>query len=340
MTDNESPLIDNPPLTFDQLKAIYQRVNIKTESHRKSFAETFAWRLRHQNLDELERQLKDETIPEWLVQRHFYWSAACFYRSYHCFLSYLALDRKGLETPAAIVEYYSQFYMIQAVCNLFLCHVVELKKEEHKEGLKCKRNRNFLTYVGQGGVRLIPTSEFKQKLGVGRGSAHQIWWKLFSQFSDRIDPNSGLALYLDISKDSDLGPDHRNRINYSEEFMEGFAEIERFDDDLTSLDPLLFADTRCRTDRDFTDIDRFFEGYDPETMDVDESVFWDHRGGWLWNNFTHYLRFLERFDFPQPFISCDKIQKLNQCYLQEDYPKLTKGIDTVLAEFHLRGRSA
>jgi hypothetical protein len=58
----------------------------------------------------------------------------------------------------------------------------------------------------------------------------------------------------------------------------------------------------------------------------------------LWTSISSYLRILEALAFPQPLVSTEKIQVLNELYLVGDYPRMTEGIDRFLSGLHLMAR--
>src|SRR5438309_6200852 len=99
------------------------------EYHRLSFEDYFSATLNKGTLSQLVPNLTHPTasppqpVPA-LLQRHFYWSVACFYRAFYLMLAYLNLEKKPFYSWAHVTAYYSRFYIIQAILNFFLINNV------------------------------------------------------------------------------------------------------------------------------------------------------------------------------------------------------------------------
>jgi hypothetical protein len=262
-------------------------------------------------------------VPDGLIQRHFYWSAASFHRCYYLFLSYLVLDKKGLSSWAHVTGYYSRFYFVQALSNLWLSHIVRLNPKKIHD----KRDGLFLTRIGRDGVRL---KRLQAITDMPRGS-HQRWWRLLRELH-QISDIPAVDDFAFVTGEAYFSSQTRNQTNYSARYLEGFVELEWFDTDLESMLSHLRSGA-VRSDRDITDFGRFFEDSDPEY--AGEADFYGDEAQILWTSITSYLKILEALDFPQPLISTEKLRALNEVYLVADYPKMTEGIDRFLSGIHL-----
>jgi hypothetical protein len=199
-----------------------------------------------------------------LLQRHFAWSATCFTRSYHLMLAYLVLAERGLSSWATVTGYYSRFYNAKALVNLCLASWVDVDLRPANGGPKDGKRLKFLLFTGDDGTRLIERRRVCQSLLPNK--SHECWWRLLDQLrhipdlpeSDAI--NSALQPWPFTS-------DRRNELNYSDVWMQGFPELEWFD---VSVEQMLahMSFASSRQDQDFTNIDRYFEGLDPENVDV------------------------------------------------------------------------
>jgi hypothetical protein len=314
------------PTTFARVRANYGRFKPEYEIHRESFSDWLSHlvdRSGAASLSEIETLLtRTRRRPiEALLQRHFYWSATCFMRAYYLLLAYLTLDRRGIDSWARVTGYYSRFYAAKATCNLCLAGWVFLEPSTSssvKKGL-------YLLYTGTSGVRLLPTS---QTGALQRRGSHEPWWTLYDQlrrvrdFPDTSALRSGLHQF-------EFTAEERNELNYSDKWMEGFPELEWFD---TSIDQMeahaSFA--RPRPDRDFTSINRYFEGYDPEFSD--EADFFTDSVLSLWYPLLAYLDVLDRLSIEQDLLSYDKLIALARRVLGPDYPRILTGITMVFTQ--------
>ncbi|MCI0491112.1 MAG: hypothetical protein L0229_31370 [Blastocatellia bacterium] len=305
------------PVTVFRLREIYSMVSFQFEFHRFSFKDLFSELLAKGTLSNLAPSLTDpkasppQPVPD-LLQRHFYWSTACFYRAFYLMLAYFDLERKPFSSWAHVTAYYSRFYIIKAILNLFLINII---------------NDKSLIYMGMNGVRVVePIERLKKQWGV-RGS-HQIWWALFEQmgYVSDLAQIDGADFIL---SDSYFNSGSRNSINYSEQYMEGFKELEWFD---ISEDQMLshLAMWRPRQDRDITDIDAFFEGFNPE--DCDEGDFYGDEAQIIWLSIRVYLELLKAIGVQQPFVTKEKLFALLQRFTQDEYPTLCAGIRKSIAD--------
>lgn len=185
------------PVTVARLRDIYSVASFRMEHHRLSFEEVFSERLTKVTLSNLVPSLTDpkaypsQPVPG-LLQRYLYWSAACFYRAFYLMLAYFDLERKPFSSWSHVTAYYSRFYIIKAILNLFLSNIVELKQK----GLQDQKDRKFLIYTGMNGVKAMQSGVLEKKWEV-RGS-HQIWWALFEQMGYVSDmPNGWCRVYIE-----------------------------------------------------------------------------------------------------------------------------------------------
>lgn len=272
-----------------------------------------------------------------LLQRHFYWSATCFVRAYYLLLAYLTLDRRAIGSWARVTGYYSRFYTAKAISNLCLASWVQV---ERPTGTSVKRDP-YLLYTGSNGVRLLPAKETGT---LKSGGSHEQWWNLFRQLRYTPDLPSTVSLGL-IFDEYDFTAEERNAINYSDKWMEGFPELEWFDTTLEQMQAHFAIHTR-REDDDFTDIDRFFRGMNPEY--VEASDFYGDPVQWLWHPLLAYLDLMEALPVRQTLVTYDKLMALTTRILGDDFPNIVDGIRTTFearagagtaADASLSGRS-
>lgn len=319
------------PVTLERLKEIYAGANIVFEHHRFSFDELFVPDLQAASLAALIPRLAEPGPPPRagarLIQRHFYWSAACFYRSYYLFLGYLVLERKPMHSWGHVTAYYSRFYFIQALANLFLSNIVHLNLEDAlgaRIPLADPQDSKFLVYCGMGGVRAVRLRDLHR--GGWPGGSHQIWWRLLQEFKHvgdmpRFD-GSEFAL-----SDAYYNPASRNEINYSDQYLDAFTELEWFDTNQAQM----FAHMNVwspRQDRDITSIDAFFDGEDP--AEVEAGDFYGDDIQILWLGLRLYLEVLRALEIQQPFITAEKLRALNDRFIRDEYPSLTRGLDNAI----------
>lgn len=247
------------PLPLRDLQKAWEGFTAEREFHRVSFGEWLEHLFPQADVPAIEAMLSGvsgQPHPA-LLQRHFYWSTTCFVRCFHLFLSYLVLDARGLHSWSIVTGYYSRFYFAKALLNLWFSTWVWAETQTPK-GMKTQQ---YLLYTGTGGVRLlmgkgIPGSLRPRELN---GS----WWSLFAQLQHLPDFPEEFGYVL---TDTTFDQERRHEVNYSDRWMKGFPELEWFDHTLDQM--LAHAGFfRGRQDRDFTDIDRYFERYSPEDAD-------------------------------------------------------------------------
>ncbi|HEX8691406.1 MAG TPA: hypothetical protein VF746_03100 [Longimicrobium sp.] len=141
------------PLPLRDLKTAWEGFSPEREFHRVAFGDWLEYLLPQADVPALEAALTGASgrPDSALLQRHFYWSATCFVRCFHLFLSYLVLDVRGLYSWGVVTGYYSRFYFAKALLNLWLSTWVWAETQTPK-GL---RPQQFLLYMGTGGVRLL-----------------------------------------------------------------------------------------------------------------------------------------------------------------------------------------
>lgn len=318
--------LDDFPPSFARLRRQYRDFEPKFEYRRDSFSRWLNSVIEHNGdatVTEVEAMLsrppRGRPIPE-LLQRHFYWSATCFIRSYYLLLAYLTLDKRGIDSWARVTGYYSRFYAAKATCNLCLAgwiHVEPPTPSPIKKGL-------YLLYSGTNKVRLLPA----QKTGsLYRRGSHQPWWTLYDQVRRVRDFPSTEAIQSGLHQ-YEFTAEERNELNYSERWMEGFPELEWFDSTEEQMEAHAnFA--RPRRDQDFTDIDRFFEGYDPESSD--QADFYTDSVQALWHPILAYLDLLDALPMQQDLLSYGKLISLTRRVIGPDYPNIARGMSSVLA---------
>jgi hypothetical protein len=311
------------PITLARLREIYSGVTFPFEFHRSPFADVLSGNAGSEPYPAFESALTADELPPprpvpELLQRYFYWSATCFYRSFYLMLAYLGLDRKAMNSWAHVTAYYSRFYMVKALLNLFLANIVSLKTE----GPKAKR-QDVLIYTSMEGVKSAPA----QRILNSRGS-HQMWWSLFSQMQYAADfPDTDEAHFA--LSDAYYNAKTRNEINYSDRYLEGFPELEWFD--TSAIQMFSHLDMwRPRSDRDITDIDSFFDGTDPES--ADSSAFYGDEGQIVWVGVRVYLEILRATGVKQGFITREKMFGLLERFGEKDYPTISARIRRAVEE--------
>lgn len=316
------------PVTVARLRDIYSQATIRFEYHRLSFSDVLS-----ESPDEDTPSAVEEALTERsaatprpttdLIQRHFYWSAACFYRSFYLMLAYFSLERKPMSSWAHVTAYYSRFYIIKALLNLFFTNIVKLDSKAKGD----KKRPMILIYLTMDGVKTMYAKKAESLLKT-RGS-HQIWWALFDQMKHIPDfpDTDGSQFAL-----SNMYFNHANRnaINYSERYLEGFPELEWFD----SSEVQMFNHMdirRPRADHDITNIDSFFSDIDPE--DADEGDFYGDDAQIVWHGVRVYLELLSLLKCRQTFVTREKLFGLLDRFGEKEYPILCGGIRKAVAEY-------
>jgi hypothetical protein len=316
-----------PPL-FADLRNAYAGFRATFEMHRQSFPDFLAGYLRQVTLADFQNELaKNDQIAievkTQLMQRHFYKSATCFYRSLDLFLSYLALQKRMFGTWAGVTGYYSRFYFVQGLVNLLQANWFAQEERVPPDGLVNPKNRTMFIYNSGAQILCLSEPDLYRALGAGpkRGS-HQIWWSIYSNLGNLLDYPQFESLEFVLS-DSYFNPHQRNEVNYSHEYIRGFPELEWFDSATESM-LAHFSFQSGRADRDITDIDRFFEDMNPE--DCDGADFYADDAQMLWCSIDCFLRLLSTLEINQDFITADKIDALARAHFGDEFPNIRNGI--------------
>jgi hypothetical protein len=327
-------MIPNFPPTFANLRTAYTGFRPAFEMRRASFREFLANYLRQVSLADFQNELaKNDAIAieikNQLMQRHFYKSATCFYRSLDLFMAYLALQKRMFGTWAEVTGYYSRFYFVQGFLNLLQANWFAHEEKLPAPGLINPRDKSLFIYNAGAEILCLSEHDLYQVLGAGskRGS-HQIWWALYSNLGDLADYPQYESLEFVLS-DAYFNPRQRNQVNYSHEYVMAFPELEWFDSGTENM----IAQFRCqsgRADRDITDIDRFFGDMDPENCDVGD--FYGDDAQMLWCSIDCYLRLLAAFEINQNFITADKIDALAEAHFGNEFPNIRRGIGIAVQE--------
>lgn len=119
-----------------------------------------------------------------------------------------------------------------------------------------------------------------------------------------------------------FSPAKRNNENYSFQYLEGFPELEWFDAGTRQMMNHFSPDPR--SDRDITDIDRYFEGFNPEYMDPGD--FYTDDGAVLWNYVATYLKFLKAIGFHQQLVTTEMIVAIGEVHAAIELPTIFQGI--------------
>ena len=120
-----------------------------------------------------------------------------------------------------------------------------------------------------------------------------------------------------------FSPQSRNNVNYDFEYLGGgFIELDWFDSGAVQM--INHFMPYPRSDRDVTDMARFFE--DDDSEDVDVGDFYGDDAQMVWCSIKTYLEMLAALGFKQNFILVENIAALAEIHLANDYPKLMRGV--------------
>lgn len=327
-------MIPGFPPRFTDLRAAYAGFKAEFEMRRTSFPKLIAQYLRQVSLTDFQKELAKNDpvageIKNQLMQRHFYKSATCFYRSLDLFLGYLALQKRMFGTWADVTGYYSRFYFVQGFLNILQANWFAYEERLPVPGLINPKDKSFFLYNTGKKIAFLSEQDLYRALNAGskRGS-HQIWWSIYANLGSLDDYPQFESLDFVLS-DGYFNPRQRNEVNYSHEYVQAFPELEWFDAATQSM-LAQFHCQSCRADRDITDIDRFFEGMDPE--DCDPGDFYGDEAQMLWCSIDCYLRLLAALEIRQDFITPEKIDALAAAHFGEEFPKLRIGIGIAVRE--------
>lgn len=302
------------PPTFEALRAAYKSFVPTWEYQRQSFeavaheviedpARGLAW---------LEQELNTPDGMVWYRQRLFYRSCVAFYRSFQLLLAFLVLDRRAFASWASVSGYYSRFFFIQALLNLMLTTWLELDHVAivfDGTSVRCHRQKDL-------SVRLK------------KARSHEVWWALMEAVKTPHDfPVEEMGFVLSRLA---FNPNDRNNTNYSFEYLGGgFIELDWFDSGAKQLISH-FTPVR-RSDRDFTNIERFFEATDPENADFG-NFYGDTDVQSLWTSIAGYLKLLRALEFEQKFVLTENLVALSELHLSGDYSRVRAGLAQAISD--------
>ena len=127
-----------------------------------------------------------------------------------------------------------------------------------------------------------------------------------------------------------MNPDQRNNENYSFMYLSGgFNELEWSDNGAKQMMSHFMPERR--SDRDFTDVDRFFQDVAPEDADLGD-FYGDTDVQMLWCSIMAYLRLLRLFEFKQSFVKTETLVALTEMHLARDYERVREGISLTISE--------
>jgi len=304
------PMLPDFPPTFAELKTYYAGFTPKWETNRDSFEVNLTNWLATTSLKDVLTEFNRKEGLQWFKQRLFYRSATAFYRAVQLFLGYLTLDRHCYRTWSQVTAYYSRFYFLQAFLNLSGCTYLNVPKEP-------SGNVSAVIYFDGKSIRHIEEKKLPKSF---RHGSHELWWSLMEAMKTPDYPIEHLSFILSRLL---FNPEHRNQINYGFEYLSGgFIELDWFDSGADQM--LNHFMPRPRQDEDITDIDRFFEGVNPEN--ADEADFYSDEAQIIWCSLLSYLQLVKSMDFPQNFIKTETIVALCDLHIGSEYPKITQGI--------------
>ena len=298
------PAIPGFPPSIEKLKAAYEKFKPVWEPHRLSFESEIDALLKKGSLQDVECELNAGNC-DWFRQRMFYRSSTAFYRSFQLFLAYFVLDRRCIRTWASVTGYYSRFFFIQAFLNLIL------STWDSVHGC-------FFFFDGTR-VRCVERKDLPPT--AKQAQAHEIWWQLMEAV--KIPSDYPLEHGEFVLSRLLFNPTRRNNDNYDFEYLGGgFIELDWFDSGAKQM--MSHFMPYPRRDRDITDIDRFFQGCNPESCDPAD--FYADDSQILWCSLKTYLDTLKELAIHQKFILTENIAALAEVHLRSDYPRLMRGI--------------
>jgi hypothetical protein len=297
------PVLPNFPPAFDALHALWQGFVPTFEYHRASPEDA----LEDITPQDLAESLNDADAFSWLKQRLFYRSTMCFSRAFELFFATLTLEHRSYKTWAEVTAYYSRFFSIQSLLNLVLTSFIRHRSQE------------TLVYYTGADVRTIRPNHLPPPMR--NKGPHERWWLLMEALKVPTDyPSEHLGFVLSRAY---YNPDQRNTVNYSFDYISGgFPELDWFDQDARNM--MAHFHPHRRADEDITDIDRFFEGHDPDSIDTAD--FYGDPMQVVWLSLRVYLELLQALDIRQSFITTEKIAALAEVHLVRDYPRIARGV--------------
>lgn len=330
MLDNEFDRFGVPklsvvgfPPSLETLRDLYDGFTPIPEFHRDSLEELFSRILKTYDWDAVvsEFGLPNSEVRDVIMQRLFYRSCVAFYRFYDLFLAHLVTDGFSFRTWSKVTGYYSRFYFVQAWLNLLQSSWVDLSKSlgDVPEGSRPARDDlKFFLFNTLNGVKIHNEKELRKVVapqGVNFGGSHQIWWTLFNS-SSNLESFDFIPELDFVQSFYDFNPKERNRENYSFQYLEGFPELEWFDQSSEQMAAHFMP--RPRKDKDFTDMDAYFKGEEPASSYVDD--FYCDDAQIFWHSLDAYLRLLRALNVPQDFITCEKLEFLLDIHIKEKFP--------------------
>jgi hypothetical protein len=294
------------PPAFAELKQAYSGFVPRWEHARDSFEVTIRDLFKNgASPADFEKELSTGEGWDWYRQRMFYRSCTAFYRSLQLFLGYLVLERRCFRSWAEVTGYYSRFFFVQCFLNLML---VSFDAEQ----------KHAFFFDGKQ-VRCLDRNQLSSTLK--KASSHEAWWQLMEAI--KIPSDFRFEHLEFVLSRLAHAPHDRNRVNYGFEYLRGgFIELDWFDSGAKQLISQFMPFPR--PDRDVTDMDRFFEGQDPENIDVAD--FYGDEAQMLWCSIKTYLAMLAELGFRQQFVLVENIAALAEIHLANDYPNLMHGI--------------
>ena len=305
------------PPTFESLKRAYVEYTPAWEMQRQSFEKAV-----HNIVDGvkdkvplMESHLNTPKGFRWFRQRMFYRSSIAFHRCYQLFLCFLVLERRCFRTWAEVTGYYSRFYFIQALLNLLLSTWMELDR---------------MAFVFDGTkVTCLRRSDLKKgSKRFGSGGSHEMWWSMMEAL--KCPEDFPVEEWEFVLSRLSLNPAQRNNVNYSFTYLfGGFNELEWSDSGAKRM--MSHFMPMPRSDRDFTDMDRFFQDVAPEDGDIGDFL-GDTDVQLLWCSILTYLRMVKLLEFDQSFVRTETLAALSEMHLARDYERVRAGITQAISE--------
>ncbi len=301
------PCIDGFPMSFDVLRRSYEGFAPYVEGNRGTIEDDLREILKlRRTPEQIEEALNTPDAQRWFRQRVFYRSCTAFYRSISLLCAFLTLERDAFRTWGQVTAYYSRFFFLQAFLNLLQATYVYPEK-----------GYALLYYDGS---RLRYKDAKKLPSMMRSAGSHEQWWYLMEAVKHPADyPIEHMEMIVSRLV---FNPSKRNAENYSFEYLEGFPELDRFDKGALQL--LNHFRPNPRTDQDITDLERYFEGQNPE--DCDPGDFYTDDGTVLWTYLAAYLQLVKHLGFTQEFLTTSTIAALAELHLGARMPTVFEGI--------------
>lgn len=306
------PSIDGFPMPFDLLCRSYNGFVPRFEGHRRTVEEQLQEIIGQTRTPDQVEEAINTPDAGWFRQCIFYRSCTAFYRSFALLCAFLTLERDAFQTWAQVTAYYCRFFFLQAFLNLLQATYVY-----------SGRGYALLYYDGARLRYRDPRTLPPMMRNVG---SHEQWWFLMEAVKHPADyPIEHMVMIISRLV---FNPNKRNTENYSFEYLEGSPELDWFDKGAQQL--ISHFHPRARGDQDITDLNRYFEGYNPEYCDPGD--FYTDDAVVLWTYLETYLRLVKQLGFTEEFLTTPIITAVAEIHLGRRMPTVLEGIVRATAD--------